>query len=313
MTLEKDPRSIFLAWFASLFLCEMDQQTTIQALVQLMDDPDEHIFQQVRNELMKMGTEVIPHLESSWEQDYYGLLFQDRVENLIHDLQFEEVKNQLKNWLDSADKDLLKGAMIIAKYQYPGLDEQLLQNQIQTIRRDIWLELNDHQTAFEQVKIFNRIFFGMHQFKGSSHQLPSPSHSLINVVLENKKGNPLSLCLLYSVIAQSLDLPIYGVNLPNHFILAYMDSNHSTLGMENEDTYGVLFYINAFSKGSIFDANEIKAFLKGIHLTPERDYFEPCSNSAILKRMLANLIYAFQQAGAAQKVGELQELRALIP
>ncbi|MEN9290331.1 MAG: hypothetical protein RLZZ357_174, partial [Bacteroidota bacterium] len=42
-------------------------------------------------------------------------------------------------------------------------------------------------------------------------------------------------------------------------------------------------------------------------------YFEPCSNSAILKRMLTNLIYAFQQAGAAQKVNELQELRALIP
>ena len=270
----------------------MNQQTTIQALVRLIDDPDELIFQQVRQELMNMGTEVIPHLESSWEQDYYGLLFQDRIENVIHDIQFEEVKSQLKAWLHSADKDLLKGAVIIAKYQYPGLDEQNVLNQIQMIRRDIWLELNDHQTAFEQVKIFNRIFFGMHRFKGASHQVPSPHHSLINVVLENKKGNPLSLCLLYSVIAQSLDLPIYGVNLPNHFILAYMDSKHSAMGMQqNEDDYGVLFYINAFAKGSIFDANEIKAFLKGIHLTPERDYFEPCSNSAILKRMLSNLIF----------------------
>jgi regulator of sirC expression with transglutaminase-like and TPR domain len=263
---------------------------------------------------MNMGTEVIPHLESSWEQDYYGLLFQDRIENVIHDIQFEEVKAQLKAWLHSADKDLLKGAVIIAKYQYPGLDEQNVLNQIQMIRRDIWLELNDHQTAFEQVKIFNRIFFGMHRFKGASHQVPSPHHSLINVVLENKKGNPLSLCLLYSVIAQSLDLPIYGVNLPNHFILAYMDSKHSAMGMQqNEDDYGVLFYINAFAKGSIFDANEIKTFLKGIHLNPERSHFEPCSNSAILKRMLTNLIFAFQQAGAAQKVNELQELRALIP
>jgi regulator of sirC expression with transglutaminase-like and TPR domain len=292
----------------------MNQQTTIQALVRLIDDPDELIFQQVRQELMNMGTEVIPHLESSWEQDYYGLLFQDRIENVIHDIQFEEVKSQLNAWLHSADKDLLKGAVIIAKYQYPGLDEQNVLNQIQMIRRDIWLELNDHQTAFEQVKIFNRIFFGMHRFKGASHQVPSPHHSLINVVLENKKGNPLSLCLLYSVIAQSLDLPIYGVNLPNHFILAYMDSKHSAMGMQqNEDDYGVLFYINAFAKGSIFDANEIKTFLKGIHLNPERSHFEPCSNSAILKRMLTNLIFAFQQAGAAQKVNELQELRALIP
>jgi regulator of sirC expression with transglutaminase-like and TPR domain len=131
--------------------------------------------------------------------------------------------------------------------------------------------------------------------------------------LESRKGNPLSLCVIYSVIAQSLDLPIYGVNLPNHFVLAYMDSKHSAFSLQQGDDYGVLFYINAFAKGSIFDANEIKEFIKGIHLQPDRSHFEPCSNSAILKRMLSNLIYAFQQVGSAQKVSELQALRNLIP
>ena len=142
-----------------LFLSGMDAQTTIQALVRLIDDPDEMVFQQVRDELMKFGSQVLPVLEQSWEQDYYGLLFQDRVENLIHDIQFENVKSQLSAWLQSPDKDLLEGAIIIARYQYPGMDEGLLNERIQAIRRDIWLELNDNQTAFEQVKIFNRIFF----------------------------------------------------------------------------------------------------------------------------------------------------------
>lgn len=296
-----------------LFLFEMDAQTTIQALVRLIDDPDELVFQHVRNELMKFGSQVLPVLEQSWEQDYYGLLFQDRVENLIQDIQFETVKNQLRAWLQSPDKDLLTGAIIIARYQYPGMDEDLLHERIQSIRRDIWLELNDHQTAFEQVKIFNRIFFGMHRFRGDSQNYHTPAHSYINNVLESRKGNPLSLCVIYSVIAQSLDLPIYGVNLPNHFVLAYMDSKHSAFSLQQEDDYGVLFYINAFSKGSIFDANEIKEYIKGIHLQLERGHFEPCSNSAILKRMLSNLIYAFQQVGSVQKVAELQALRSLIP
>jgi regulator of sirC expression with transglutaminase-like and TPR domain len=215
--------------------------------------------------------------------------------------------------LQAPDKDLLSGAIIIAKYQYPGLDEAILHERIQAIRRDIWLELTDHQTAFEQVKIFNRIFFGIHRFRGESQHYHTPANSYINTVLESRKGNPLSLCLIYSVIAQSLDLPIYGVNLPNHFVLAYMDSKHSGFGLKQEDDYGVLFYINAFSKGSIFDATEIKAFIQGIHVQPDRSHFEPCSNSAIIKRMLSNLIYAFQQVGSAQKVAELQELRSLIP
>ncbi len=292
----------------------MEANATIQALVRLIDDPDELVYQQVRDELLKFGSEVLPVLEQSWEQDYYGLLFQDRIENLIHDIQFESVKAQLKTWLQAPDKDLLSGAIIIAKYQYPGLDAALLHERIQAIRRDIWLELNDHQTAFEQVKIFNRIFFGMHRFRGESQNYHTPANSYINTVLESRKGNPLSLCLIYSVIAQSLDLPIYGVNLPNHFVLAYMDSKHSAFGLKKEDDdYGVLFYINAFSKGSIFDAAEIKAFIQGILLQPDRSFFEPCSNSAILKRMLANLIHAFQQVGSAQKVAELQELSNMIP
>jgi regulator of sirC expression with transglutaminase-like and TPR domain len=292
----------------------MEANATIQALVRLIDDPDELVYQQVRDELLKFGSEVLPVLEQSWEQDYYGLLFQDRIENLIHDIQFESVKAQLKTWLQAPDKDLLSGAIIIAKYQYPGIDAALLHERIQAIRRDIWLELNDHQTAFEQVKIFNRIFFGMHRFRGESQNYHTPANSYINTVLESRKGNPLSLCLIYSVIAQSLDLPIYGVNLPNHFVLAYMDSKHSAFGLKKEDDdYGVLFYINAFSKGSIFDAAEIKAFIQGIHLQPDRSFFEPCSNSAILKRMLANLIHAFQQVGSAQKVAELQELSNMIP
>jgi regulator of sirC expression with transglutaminase-like and TPR domain len=292
----------------------MEANATIQALVSLIDDPDELVYQQVRDELLKFGSEVLPVLEQSWEQDYYGLLFQDRIENLIHDIQFESVKAQLKTWLQAPDKDLLSGAIIIAKYQYPGLDAALLHERIQAIRRDIWLELNDHQTAFEQVKIFNRIFFGMHRFRGESQNYHTPANSYINTVLESRKGNPLSLCLIYSVIAQSLDLPIYGVNLPNHFVLAYMDSKHSAFGLKKEDDdYGVLFYINAFSKGSIFDAAEIKAFIQGIHLQQDRSFFEPCSNSAILKRMLANLIHAFQQVGSAQKVAELQELSNMIP
>jgi regulator of sirC expression with transglutaminase-like and TPR domain len=292
----------------------MEANATIQALVRLIDDPDELVYQQVRDELLKFGSEVLPVLEQSWEQDYYGLLFQDRIENLIHDIQFESVKAQLKTWLQAPDKDLLSGAIIIAKYQYPGLDAALLNERIQAIRRDIWLELNDHQTAFEQVKIFNRIFFGMHRFRGEGQNYHTPANSYINTVLESRKGNPLSLCLIYSVIAQSLDLPIYGVNLPNHFVLAYMDSKHSAFGLkQEEDDYGVLFYINAFSKGSIFDAAEIKSFIQGIHLQPDRSFFEPCSNSAILKRMLSNLIHAFQQVGAVQKVAELQELRNMIP
>jgi regulator of sirC expression with transglutaminase-like and TPR domain len=266
----------------------------------------------VRDQLKQYGNEAIPYLENSWSSSYYGMLFQSRVEKIIHEIKFEETKSQVQAWADSSDKDLLEGALIVARYQYPDLDEDFVRNAIQAIRRDVWLELNNNQTAFEQVKIFNRVFFGVQGFHGDTKTFNSPVNSYINTVLESKKGNPLSLCLIYSVVAQSLDMPVYGVNLPNHFVLAYMDEKRSSFMINEQNEFGVLFYINAFSKGVIFDTNEIKDFLNENKLSYNREFFEPCSNSTIMKRMFSNLIASFQQIGNAEKVLELQELRSIL-
>ena len=290
----------------------MIANTSIKALVQLIDDPDDNIYEHVRDQLKQYGNEAIPYLESSWGSSYYGMVFQSRVEKIIHEIQFESIKAQVQSWANSSEKDLLEGALIIARYQYPGVDEEFVRNTIQAIRRDVWLELNNNQTAFEQIKIFNRVFFGVHGFHGDTKTYNSPVNSYINTVLESKKGNPLSLSLIYSIVAQSLDIPVYGVNLPNHFVLAYMDEKRSSFMINEQNEFGVLFYINAFSKGVIFDTNEIKDFLNGNNLTHSREFFEPCSNSTIMKRMLSNLIVSFQQIGNAEKVMELQTLRSVL-
>ena len=290
----------------------MKDEKSIRALIQLIDDPDENIYEQVRDRLLSYGSNAIPFLENSWEDEDYGLIFQTRIERIIHEIQIEDVKTSLQDWSNSTEKDLLKGAIIVAKFQYPGLNESEIQDAFQKIRKDIWLELNPKQTAFEQVKIFNHILFGTYNFHGDSKHFHYPMNSLINSVMESKKGNPLSLSLIYSILAQSLEIPIYGVNLPNHFILAYMDENGASLFLPEKNEFGVLFYINPFSKGSILDSKSIKDFLDGLHLPYDRSYFEPCSNTSILKRMLTNLISSFQAVGNVEKVEELTTLRAIL-
>ena len=289
----------------------MQKEKSIQALVQLIDDPDENIFYHVRDELINIGEQAIPFLEDSWEKENYGLTFQSRIEQLIHEIQFNNVKTKLQHWIATPEKDLFEGALIINEYQYPNLDENTLRESIQKIRKDIWLELNDYQTSYEKVRVFNKIFYGRYEFAGNSKDYHSPLNSFISTVLETKKGNPLSLSLIYSVIAQSLDMPIYGVNLPNHFILVFLDENGTKASFNEDNEHGALFYINAFSRGGIFDDNEIKAYLSGINKASTREYFEPCSNSAILARMLTNLINSFQQIGNKEKVDELIQLRSL--
>lgn len=290
----------------------MKNAPSLNALIALMDDPDEHIFQHVRDQLLAAGKEAIPLLETSWEVCDYGLLFQSRIEALIHEIQFDWTKNQLANWYEQPTKDLLEGAIIIAQYQYPNLDVRTVYESVEKIRKAVWLELNPHMTAFENVKILNKVFFEQFGFTGNSKNYTSPLNSYINTVLENKKGNPLSLSIIYSVVAQQLKLPIYGVNLPNHFILAYMDQHGVNQFISDANEYGVLFYINTFSRGSMFQKDDIVQFLKGLNIATQASHFQPCSNSDILRRMITNLIASFQQVGNAEKVDELTVLRGLL-
>jgi len=280
-------------------------------LVSLIDDPDENIFEHVRDQLMTHGSQAIPFLESSWENDDYGLVFQSRIETLIHDIQFSVIKNDLKVWIDSPQKDLLEGTIIISRYQYPNIEEQDIKDKVQEIRKAIWLEINEGQTALEKVRIFNKVFYGQFGFVGNSKDYNAPQNSYIYKVLEMRKGNPLTLCILYSIIAQSLDMPVYGVNLPNHFVLTYLDHDNAFALINKQNKHGNLFYINAFAKGGIFDDSEIDEFLKGLDKPKLREYYEPCSNSAVITRMLTNLIASFQQTGSSEKVNELIELRDL--
>ncbi|MCE2743254.1 MAG: transglutaminase-like domain-containing protein [Fluviicola sp.] len=285
---------------------------SIIALINLIDDPDENIFLHVRDRLLKYGPDAIPYLENSWEVKDFGMLFQNRIENLIHEIQFEDSKNELLKWKNSSEKDLLKGAILIAKYQYPGLHDEKVYAEIERIQKDIWLEINNKQTALEKVYIFNKVIFDLHHFHGDAKHFHSPLNSYINTVLETKKGNPLSLSIIYSIIGQNLNIPIYGVNLPNHFVLAFLDEFGVRKYIAEENKHGVLFYINPFSKGTVFDENEIKSFLTGINQPHLKEYFEPCSNTSILKRMLTNLISSFQEVGNSEKVKELIELRELL-
>jgi regulator of sirC expression with transglutaminase-like and TPR domain len=284
----------------------------VNALIQLLDDPDEHIFHQVRSKIISLGQEVIPHLESYWETGDYGLIFQERVENIIHEIQFSGVRTNLLNWAKEGGEDLMSGAIILANYQYPDLNLEAINKELDTIVKDVWMELNENLTSFEKVKVINHVLFNIHEFTGNKTNFHAPQNCFINDVIQSKKGNPLSLCIIYIHIAKSLNIPIYGINLPSHFVLGYLDEYAILDNGKGKDQ--VLFYINAFSRGAIFYRQEIDSFLNQMNIEPKEYFYTPCSNADIILRQMKNLIYSYNKLGYKEKENEIIELyKTLLP
>ena len=278
----------------------------IESLVKLLDDPDMEISEHVEGKLLSYGLEVIHYLESAWEHSFDALL-QNRLEDLIHKIQFQNVKRELELWYLGGSFDLLQGVLIINQYQYPDLDPQRIINQLEDIKREIWLQMIYESSPVEKVKLINHVLYGIYGFSGNTTNHQDPQNSYISQVLESKKGNQISLAVIYSVIAQKLDIPVYGVNLPQHFILGYVDESQ-----EFSEGSSVLFYINAFNKGFIFGKRDVDSFLKQLNLQSEKLFYEPCSNVDIVRRILRNLISSYTKLGYDQKVKEIEELLEVV-
>lgn len=287
--------------------------TEVNALISLIEDPDELIYLQVRSALKSYGEQIIPHLEYYWELNDFGPLFQQRLEELIQSIQYDSIYERLCRWKQSEDKDLLEGALIINRYAYPGCDEEELRRKVMRIRQDIWLELNDNLTAIEVVRVFNHMLFKVHGFEGDRDHYDQPQNSFLSDVLSMKQGNPLSLSVLYASLAKSLDIPIYGVNLPSHFILCYLDLDPEfrEWGITEKDAE-VLFYINPFSAGAMLQKEEIDEFLKNQNLPLDERFYRPCSNEEMISRMLNNLIHSYIARNNEDKVRELRALQSVL-
>ena len=278
----------------------------VKALISLLDDSDKEVYSHIEEKLISLGREVIPFLEDAWSHAFDAVL-QQRIEAIVHRIQFENLLEDLKLWIHTNDDNLFDGALLVARYQYPDMDPSRILEQLQQIKKEIWLELNDNLTALEIINIINHVLFTNHNFSGNTANYHAPQNSFINIVLESKKGNPLTLGIVYLTIAQMLGLPIYGINLPEHFVLAYCGNDeHFQLDKKN-----VLCYINPFSKGSVFGKSDIDVFVNRLKLTPQDSHFYPCSNRDIILRMVRNLSHSYQKLGDTDKVDELAQMIAL--
>ncbi len=271
----------------------------------LLDEPNEEIFVAVRDKIYTYGPAAIPILEHVWENSFDPFI-QHRIEEIIHAIEQDELKRELKNWSQFKNHDLLLGYLLVSRFQYPDLDQEMLIKKIGQISQDVWLELNNNLTGLEKIKVINHILFEVYKFAGNVTNIQAPENYYIKNLLEHQKGTPLSLGMIYVIIAQSLNIPIYGVDLPRHFVLAYMDDPSREL--KDEPSGDVLFYINPFNKGAVFTRNEIELFVKQLGLDNKDSYYLPCSNKTIIRRLINELIFVYNQSGNPAKADELKDL-----
>jgi regulator of sirC expression with transglutaminase-like and TPR domain len=286
------------------------KKSRLKALIDLLDDPDNLVFKTVEKELLKENHTIIPALEKHWE-DSFDETSQQRIENLIQDLQFKKTKSLLKLWIQSPEKDLLEGFLTVDKFQYPDINPTGVRQKIEKIKNSVWLELNNSLTLLEKTTILNHFLFNIYGFSINHNNMHSPQNCYLNQLLDTKKGNPMSLSLFYTILARQLGLPAFFTDFPKNPLVAIVDSDLAKKVHGKNTTSDVLFYINPSNKGSIASRKEVDYHLTKNNYSPSEKFAEPQSDRLFIRRLLESLLDAFRSVGFTEKEERVAELLRL--
>lgn len=212
---------------------------------------------------------------------------------------FRLFSRQIKR-LESPDA-LLKSAIAIAVHHVPDINpadvEATLNSYVTTIQSRVRgpqpqaLLAHMHQYLFEELG-----------FNGETDDYYNPVNSYLPVVLETKRGLPITLTLIYKIIGERLGLRVWGVPLPGHF-LAGVQINGSTM------------LVDPFARGrvvSVDEAQERMEELFGHEIEWNEQMLAPASNRHWLTRMLQNLLNIFGTLGRYNDVGAMLEMEMLL-
>ena len=288
----------------------MQKEAEISALFKLIDDPDEEVFNTIADRLLNYGTPIIPDLEHLWENTLDEATL-DRIEIMIYKLRLQDLKEAFIEWKSKPDPSLFEGALLVTKFQFPELAIDSLRHQMEKIRRNIWLELNNYLTPLEQANVIRNILFSYYQIKGVEVNYEKPEEFLISAPLQSKKGNAIANTLLYAELCQQLEIQAQFINIPKQCIIAFYASDWGPEEIVPNPQEFIQFYVEG-TTGNAFSQKDLDQYMIRSNIEPKNSYYKALSNVKIIKKHLLEFAKCFNSPTLQYKQKDLSDLADLL-
>jgi regulator of sirC expression with transglutaminase-like and TPR domain len=288
----------------------MQKEAEISALFKLIDDPDEEVFNTIADRLLNYGTPIIPDLEHLWENTLDEATL-ERIEIMIYKLRLQDLKEAFIEWKSKPDPSLFEGALLVTKFQFPELAIDSLRHQMEKIRRNIWLELNNYLTPLEQANVIRNILFSYYQIKGVEVNYEKPEEFLISAPLQSKKGNAIANTLLYAELCQQLEIQAQFINIPKQCIIAFYASDWDPEEIVPNPQEFIQFYVEG-TTGNAFSQKDLDQYMIRSNIEPKNSYYKALSNVKIIKKHLLEFAKCFNSPTLQYKQKDLTDLADLL-
>lgn len=272
----------------------------LRLLVTFLNDPSEHTVALARRQLGEFlrAQPALRGVLESWSDP--------ELKGLIHDtLEGFRLDDLYADWQalahQGADLDLERGAVLLARVAYPAVDAAHVAGTLDEFAEAIeeQIDMADDDSPRQAQAILGRYLFQHLGFHGNSERYDDPDNTFIHRVLERRLGLPITLSALYLFVGWRLNLPVYGVGLPGHFIAAHVIE-------------GRPIYVDAFHGGRILTAADCAQLVRRRGIEFHERFLFPMSKDQILSRMILNLMTSYTDRGQTDRAQWLSRLLPLL-
>lgn len=273
------------------------KESELRSLATLLDDEDPRSLDLVRSQILSIGAPMLPFLEELRAKSEPRLAAE--ADAMARRLRFADLKEAFLALASCRETDLEKGALLLSRFGYPGVETSLYARWLDRVAAEVQDELPSDADATMTFQRLNAHLFSGLGFAGNEARYYDPDNSYLTRVIDTRRGVPVSLSVLYLLLARRLRLPVYGVGTPGHFLVGYRPGPQAC-------------FIDAFHKGRLMDLSEVRRMLvrSGYEFRPE--FLEPCSSREIIVRMMRNLISIYQKMGSPDRAEMLSTLVELV-
>jgi regulator of sirC expression with transglutaminase-like and TPR domain len=244
------------------------------AIIQLLRDNDPETVRLVKEQLAHGGGFSVPDLKELLTVD--DELVTGHVREVLGEIQTRRSIADFSHLCRcfSEEADLEEACWMIARVYLPGIETALYRAKLDAWGRDACRLLGGAVSARDRVGILSHFISQRLGFKGNVDDYYHLKNSLLPSVIDSRQGIPITLSLLYVLIARRAGMVIDGINLPGHFILRHQD-----------------LFFDPFHSGRFLTTADCAEILARQQLVLVERHLLPADKRTILMRIVANLLH----------------------
>ncbi len=272
----------------------------ITHLLKLLDDDNPEIQRILKKTILENSLEFIfrrPQYQEQVDEQRRKIL-QEHFRELHFKLVREAFQRIVRENLE--DIHLEKAVLVLSYWNDPTVNIPSLIRQLDRMAEEIGslMPISGHPLAF--IDHMNHYLFEKCGFRGNTLDYYNPDNSFIDRVLESRKGIPITLSVLYMLIARRLRMPIIGVPMPAHFIVKFDNGSDE-------------IFFDPFYGGKVYSRQECLGYLNNANVTDPLTVLSGCNDHQIVERMMRNihLVYSSYR-DEPEKIAQIEKLLDLL-